>query len=174
VRRRTLLSLCGLGACSVSGCAGQDSQPTYGARGVDTRFFDDDVLTASAQRPADALREPRDEYHAIVDDETAAETTLVDDSSSTSFIDGTNFDRSYLVVVQNMMPHGLALRLDDIARQGDVVHLDISVASQPSGYDVLEVSSLLVRVTDEDERTPDEASVTISGYDRVLGQVPTR
>ncbi len=174
MRRRTLLVLCGFGVCSVSGCTRRDSRSTYGARSVESRFFDGDVLAASAPRPAGALRESRDEYHAIVDSAATAEAILVDNGSVRSFVGDTDFDRSYLVVVQNVMPHGLALRLDDLSRRDDVVNLDVSVAGQPSGYDVLETHSLLVRVTDGDERTPERASVTVTGYDRVLGRVPAQ
>jgi hypothetical protein len=106
----------------------------------------------------------REEYHRILANTEAVNREIVDTGPVTAFLTDTDFEESYLVVVQNGMQSEMELVLDAISRRTGGLDLDISIDSPQGGPDDLLIHSLLVRMTDEKRGVPEELSVDIDGY----------
>jgi hypothetical protein len=166
MKRRAFLVFGGLGLGTAGGYLGwrwyrSPSLPD-GMR-VETRHVEGDVFTDDGPRGGGSL-EWQEEYHTVIRDTEAIDRESIDDESVVRFLDDTDFEASYLVVVQNGMQSEMELVLDAISRREDGLYLDISIDSPRSGPDDLLVHSLLVRVTDEGGGVPEDVSVDIEGY----------
>jgi len=130
---------------------------------VATQHFERDVLSEDSSRESDFL-EWKEEYQTIVAERDAARRELIDSDSVTSFLNDTDFDESYLIVVQNGMQSQMELVLDGISRQEDSLHLNVTINSPQGGPDDLLTHSLLIRVIDEAGGVSEGVSVDIEGY----------
>lgn len=89
--------------------------------------------------------------------QTPADRRLVDRDDRNGFVDGTEFERAYLVgIVVAAWPSGMWLELKDIDRIDDGLRVVVVVQSpdEPVGDDA-SVNSLLVRSIDETVGLPD-------------------
>lgn len=167
MNRRGFLGLCGLGVGTVGGYAvwrRSNSPSIPDGMNVETKHVETDVLTEYSSRDTDFL-ESQEEYSTVISDPTAANRELSDDSSIAPFVANTDFDESYLLVVQNGMQSEMELVLETVSRRDTGLHLDISIdAPQGGGPDDLRTHSLLIRITDEDDGVPAQVSVDIDGY----------
>lgn len=166
MNRRSFLVLCGLGIGTAGGYVGwrwYHSPSIPDGMRVETRHIEGDIFTEDSSRVTESL-EWQEEYQTVISDREAVDREINDDDSITPFLADTDFEDSYLIVVQNGMQSEMELVLDAISRQEDGLNLDISIDSPRSGPDDLLIHSLLIRVTDEDEGVPEDVSVDISGY----------
>ncbi|MFW6002969.1 MAG: hypothetical protein ACOCPT_00925 [Halanaeroarchaeum sp.] len=166
MNRRRYLALAGLGIGAVGGYTGwrwYRAPSVPDGMSVQPRHFERDILTEQTSRSSDFL-EWKSEYQTVISDPETADRVLIDDRSITRFLDDTDFEASYLIVVQNGMQSEMELELDSITRREDGLHLDISIDPPQSGPDDLGIHSLLIRITDETGDVPDDVSVTITGY----------
>jgi len=88
-----------------------------------------------------------------------------DEDEVVEFVDETDFDQSYLiVVVAGAWPSGYWLELGTVERIEDGLRVSVATASpdEPVGDDAA-VHSLAIRVTDEQSDVPDRIEVTING-----------
>lgn len=166
MNRRGFLGLCGLGVGTIGGYTvwRRSNSPSIpdGMR-VETKHVEMDVLTEHSSRESEFLKS-QEEYSTVISGSRAANRELSDDSSIAPFRATTDFDESYLLVVQNGMQSEMELVLEAVSRQDTGLHLDISIDSPQGGPDDLLTHSLLVRITDEDDGVPAQVSVDIDGY----------
>lgn len=166
MNRRHFLALGGLGIGTVGGYIGwrwhQSPSIPDGMR-VETQHFEKDILSKNSSRESELL-EAREEYHSIKANRDAVSRELIDNDSLASFLNNTDFEESYLIVVQNRMQSDMELMIDTISRQEDGLHLDIIIDAPRSGPDDSRIHSLLMRITDEEKGIPEEISVDIEGY----------
>lgn len=166
MNRRHFLALGGLGIGAAGGYVGwrwYRSPSIPDGMGVETKHFERDVLSENSPRESEML-EWQEEYHTTIDNKDAANREIIDNESVTAFVSNTDFEESYLIVVQNGMQSEMELVLNTISRQENGLHLDITIDSPQSGPDDLRIHSLFIRITDEKEGVPEEVSVDIEGY----------
>lgn len=109
---------------------------------------------------------PRKVIHRLIQDgETTSEEITFDDSAI-EFAEATDFDESYLVVVQTGMQTAPDLELESIARTNDRLYFDVAVEHPlwRGVDDDLSTHSLLIRITDRVHPVPESVSVDIHGY----------
>lgn len=166
MNRRRFLTVAGLGVGTAGGYVGwrwyRSPSVPDGMR-VETKHLERDVLTKRSSRNRNFL-EWREEYRTLIPDKRDADEQIIDDDPVTSFLDSTDFEDSYLIVVQNGMQSEMELFLDAISRREDGIHLDISIDSPRGGPDDLLIHSLLIRIIDDVGGVPENVSVDIEGY----------
>ena len=109
----------------------------------------------------DGWREER--YVLLGAEETAIERIDQIDAVET-FVRETDFEESYVLVVQNGMQSDPDLELDAIERTDSGLWVALSIDAPLLGVnDDLVTHSLLIRVTDE-EGPPDDVAIEIEGY----------
>jgi len=166
MNRRRFLALGGVGIGAGGGYIGWRwySSPSIpdGMR-VESQHFEKDIVSENSSRDTEFL-EWQEEYRTVLSEREAVNREIIDDVSITPFLDDTDFEDSYLIVVQNGMQSEMELVLDAISRRRYGLHLDVSIESPRSGPDDLLTHSLLIRVTDKDEGVPEKVSVDIEGY----------
>lgn len=107
----------------------------------------------------------KEDDHVLLSDVESATDKLVTDGSVGEFVDETDFDESYLLLVQNGMQSEPDLELSAIKRTDGGLHLEISIYAPWFGVaDDLVTHSLLLRITDRDGGVPETITVDISGY----------
>lgn len=167
MHRRTYLSTAGAGIGVVGG--GYLGWSQYLSRSapteltVETLYVDRDVSSTSFSRDGKSLAW-KEEYHTVIADVDTAESELADIDSLTAFVDDTDFDESYLVVVQNGMQSEPELVLDTIERRADGIEIELSIDAPRGVDDDLVIHSLLIRVTDTRDGVPETVAVDIDGY----------
>lgn len=131
---------------------------------VETRHWASDVLVERIWHLRRERDEPVGSHHALIADERAARDELEGDGEVSEFVHGTDFERSYLLVVQNVMQSARWLELRRIERTGSGLDVTVVTASpdEPYGDDAV-VHSLAIRVTDEGGGVPGELAVTVDG-----------
>lgn len=166
MKRRKYLASGGLGGALVGGYLvwNQYRSPKL-PRGMttDTLYLEQDVLTDQSSRDSDFLGW-KEQYHTILDDKETAARELVDVEPITGFIEETDFEESYVLVIQNGMQSRPDLVLESIRREVNGLHVKISINSPRSVPDDLRVHSLLIRITDEKSGIPERVTVDINGY----------
>lgn len=166
MNRRRFLAFAGLGIGTAGGYIGwrwYHSPSIPDGMRVKTKHLEMDVLTDNSSRDSRSLGW-REEYQTVINSEKHANKETIDYNTVTSFLNNTDFDESYLIIVQNGMQSEMELVLNAISRQEDGIHIDISIDSPRSGTDDLLTHSLLIRITDKDEEIPENVSVDIKGY----------
>ncbi|PSQ19177.1 hypothetical protein BRD00_02735 [Halobacteriales archaeon QS_8_69_26] len=171
MNRRRFLAATALGALAgVAGCAGasESSTPSDGMD-VETRHWVTDVLATDYRdrapdggpAPPVVLADPAEARDRIDPDEGS---TWFDASDEVDrFVRDTDFERSYLLVVQDGDSHQRYLELRSIERTD--ARLDVWAsfdADVGSPVDDLVVHSLVVRVTDEEAGVPDRVELTVA------------
>jgi hypothetical protein len=123
---------------------------------VGSHLVDDD-LGPSGERPRS--------YQTIITNRSTAQERMRDEDEITEFIQETDFDQSYLVVViAGAWQSGYWLELREIERTEHGIRVSVVTDSpdEPVGDDAA-VHSLVIRVTDEESGEPDEVAVEING-----------
>ena len=166
MNRRRFLAFCGLGIGTAGGYIGwrwYHSPSIPDGIKVGTQHIEGDIFAEGSSRDTEFL-EWQEEYWTVISDREEVDSEITDDESISPFLDDTDFEDSYLIVVQNGMQSEMELVLDAISRREYGLHLNISIDPPQSGPDDLLTHSLLIRVTDENEGVPDKVSVDIEGY----------
>jgi hypothetical protein len=165
MNRRNFLALGGVGIGAAGGYVGWRWYSPSRPDGIETEteHFERDVLSENSSRESEFL-EWKEEYRTTVPDRDAARSELIDHDSVTSFLNNTDFEESYLIVVQNGMQSEMELLLDGVSREEDGLHLSVTINSPQGGPDDLLTHSLLIRVIDEHKGVPEGVSVDIEGY----------
>ena len=167
MNRRHVLGLVG---CLASVPGGYYVWNHFHSRSIPDRM-DVDTLSVTGNvfgepGPEDHEIEPRGKYHRIIGDKETAVDEIIFNDSAVGFAGETDFDNSYLIVVQTGMQSAPDLALEGISRTDDGLHLDVAV-EHPSWQGVdddLITHSLVVRITDETDAVPTAVSVAIEGY----------
>lgn len=168
MRRRTVLAGGGvalsplLGGCFAASTFVDDSPSLPAGVSVSAEHAVWDVLPESRERQQ-RIYDGESVHRLFTDRRTAAES-ISSDHVPESFLDGTDFDESFVVVVQYGTSSGLYLELDSIERTDDGLALTVDVEAPPSdsGYpDDLAIHSLLLRITDSRAAVPGSLSVTV-------------
>lgn len=100
-------------------------------------------------------------YQTIIADRSAAQDRMKEAEEITEYVQETNFDQSYLVVIVGAAwQSGYWLELREIERTDRGLRMTIIVASpdEPVGDDAA-THSLAVRVTDEQRDIPEEVEI---------------
>ena len=167
VNRRTLLALVG-SVVSVPGgyyvWTKHQSLSLPDNMDVDTLYVTGNVFGEPALEDDEVKL--KESYHRVIADEETAVNEITFNDSAMGFAGETDFDDSYLIVVQTGMQSEPDLALKSISRTDDGLHLDVAV-EHPSWRGVnddLTTHSLLIRITDEIDTTPESVSVDIEGY----------
>lgn len=107
----------------------------------------------------------KDEFYTIIADADTAFSDLANSNVVSEFLDETDFDEAYVLLVQNIMQSEMELVLKEIDRTDDGVYVDIKInPPRGGGPDDQIVHSLLIRITDELRGIPESATVNIDGY----------
>lgn len=167
MNRRIVLALVGAGVSVPGGYVAWNryrSPSLPDGMAVETLYATGNVFGEPA--PEDRDLGPREEHHRIVEDEETAADEITFDDSAIEFAEATDFDDSYLVIVQTGMQTEPDLVLETISRTDDGLHLDVAVEHPwwRGVNDDLGTHSLLVRITDETDDVPESVSVAIEGY----------
>ncbi|WP_436346406.1 hypothetical protein [Natronorubrum sp. FCH18a] len=126
---------------------------------VDTLYVTGNVFGEPAREHHDVG--PRDEYHRTIEDGEAAGSEIIFDDSAMAFAEETDFDDAYLIVVQTGMQTDPDLALKTISRTDDGLYLNV-VVEHPwwrGVDDDLRTHSLLIKITDEKDDSPESVSV---------------
>lgn len=131
---------------------------------VETRYLTGNVFGEPA--PAEHDVGPREQYHRVIEGADTAAKAITFNDTAIGFAEATDFNESYLIVVQTGMQSAPDLVLEAISRTDEGLHLAVAVA-HPSWRGVdddLITHSLLVRITDQTHDRPEAVSVAIAGY----------
>lgn len=162
MRRRRFLRVSALGVLSASGgctALGFDrGVPDWTT--VATRHWRSFVLEdGAASEPRSGPEEPAISAAILADRETATER-LRRDSPAAEFVDGTDFERSYLAVVEYFgMSSSKELALRSLERRESAVHVTVEVKT-PGKFVTADLvpHSLVVRITEENGARPTKIS----------------
>ncbi len=165
MNRRQFLAASGVGVTAVGGVLGwrwfQSPSLPDGMR-VETWHHEADALSDSAASERGPLG-PEEQFHVVLPDRATATDTLKE-SVAGAALDETDFETSYLLVVQTGMQSKMELVLQRISRRADGLDVAVSVDSPDGGPDDLRAHSLLVRITDNNSGIPETVTIDITGY----------
>lgn len=122
------------------------------------------ILEAGCLSPAGPR--PRSQQ-SVFTDQAAADRRLVDRDDLNGFVDGTEFERAYLLgIVVAAWPSGMWLELQNIDRIDDGLRVSVVVQSpdEPVGDDA-SLHSILVRIIDEEAELPDRIEIQVNQQD---------
>ena len=167
MNRRAVLALVG-SVVSVPG--GYVVWSQYQSRALPDRM-DVDILYVTGNVFGEPAPEDRgvglkETSHTVVSAAETAAHEITFNDSAIEFVGETDFADSYLIVVQTGMQSEPDLALEAISRTDDGLHLDVTVEHPfwRGVNDDLTMHSLLIRVTDELDTTPESVSVDIDGF----------
>lgn len=166
--RRSLLSGILIKSLIASGCLGRRDDERYNApdgMDISTTHIQSDILVDESHRNWGSIS-TGDEYCTSIEDEGSANSLLDTEIDEViSFIEPTNFNESYIVLVQNVMQSDLELELGSVKKEGNKLKLSVDIeAPRNSGPDDQAIHSLLIRVTDTEPDPPDSLNVSVEGY----------
>ncbi|WP_255171410.1 hypothetical protein [Natrononativus amylolyticus] len=129
---------------------------------VETEHWPKDILEKGLWYQQREQEEPPSNYYTVIADKKAVGKKIAEDVDAEEFTSETDFDQSYLLVVQNMMQSARWLELQRINQREEGVDVDVVTESPDEDYaDDATVHSLLIRVSDQTEGVPTELNVTI-------------
>ena len=163
MHRRRYLSLAGIGGvASISGCANQINQAlrspeTPAGMTVETASWPSGFITTDDREwPYAVVVTSRDQ---AADNLAIGETAYDNDPSA--FVDQTDFDQSYLILIEYAPASGTdSLELKRIERRDHGIHVTAKVY-EPNGSDDVTTHSLFIRVTDETDDPPQDMTVEV-------------
>lgn len=171
VNRRRFLAAVATGSVPVAGCAGREIRIQVLPEGpvvpdgvtVETRHWSRDALDSDPLSSSRTLG-PTVGCHVLVAHRSAAESRVDADAEAAAFVRETDFERSFVVVAQNMMQSArwLELRRIDRVDGGLEVRVVTREPDEPYGDDAT-VHTLAIRVTDQRSDVPSELAVTVDG-----------
>lgn len=162
MNRRQFLSGGAVMAIGTAGCLGTGATPSIpDGMIVETHHRTGSHLVNDGVGPSG--ERPRS-YQTIIANQSKARERMKEGDEITEFVQETNFDRSYLVIiVAGAWPSRYWLELRDIERTDRGVRVSVVSASPDESVgDDAAVHSLAVRVTDEDSGVPDEVAVEVN------------
>ena len=130
------------------------------------------------------LQDEIDSYHTLITDMATAQERLAPaesedgggptaDPEARAFIEDTDFDQSYIVIIQYGMPSLRWLDLRKIERMNGGIR--VTVETDDDGYnDDWAVHSKIIRITDQEEGVPDDVDVEVDGEPTDLSEVADR
>ncbi|WP_256298679.1 hypothetical protein [Haloarchaeobius salinus] len=164
MRRRTVLaggsvaltSL--LGGCSAVSTVVDDSPSLPPGMSVRAEHVGHDVFE-SRERAQPGYKEMA---HRVFTERDDAMASIASGELPPNFLGDTDFEASFLVVVQYGRQSATWLDLDRIERTDGGLHVVARVEEPSGGYgDDLAIHSLLLRITDSRDGVPDRISVTV-------------
>jgi len=167
MKRRTVLAAGGLAVLGTGGYLYSwlsHSATIPDGMTVETLYVTQPVFTEQQyERPG-----VRESESLLVSDETAAEELFVESESVQQFVTKTDFEQSYVVVVDHRRSSSWDLYLDSIERVSPDKLSVTGVAQNwpPEQVDDLGVHVLLLRITDEEHPVPDNLTVTVTDRER--------
>ena len=181
-RRRFLATAGSVGTLATAGCLDRisgDGQRIPDGMTVETHHTNDIVLRDTAQ-----FHEDINSYHLLITDRSSAQDRFAPeepgsdmppaDADAIAFIEDTDFNQSYIVIVQYGMQSLRWLELSSIDRSGDGGIL-VSVETDDDGYnDDWTVHSKIIRITDEAEDIPVEVVAEVDGESTAFDEVAER
>lgn len=167
MKRRTVLAAGGLAVVGTGGYlySWLSHSPTIpDGMAVETLYVTQPVF-AEQQYERPGVRESES---LLVRDETAAEELFVESESIQQFVTDTDFEQSYVAVVDHRRSSSWDLYLETIERVSPD-ELSVTAIAQnwpPGQVDDLGIHVLLLRITDEEHPVPDDITVTVTERDR--------
>lgn len=160
--RRMFLTISGLTISSaVTGCLGENPY-LPGGMTVETRHWVADILEEGIWYQRREAGKSVSRYYELIEIAEAAQRRIDGSDQVQEFVQGTNFERSYLLIVQNMMQSARWLELQHIERTDDGLDIAVETRSPDEPYgDDSTVHSLVTRVTDEQAGVPNDLRITI-------------
>lgn len=162
-RRRFLSSTALIVTTGLVGCLGSENHPHLpDGMSVETHHTVGSHLTEDTIGPSG---ERGRTYETVITDRETAQDRMKNTEEITNFIQETDFDQSYLVLVDAAAwPSGKWLELAEIERTDNGLQIVIVVASpdEPVGDDAA-VHSLAIRITDEQSGPSENVDATVGG-----------
>lgn len=167
MERRTVLAASGLAVLGTGGYLYSwlsHSSTIPDEMTVETLYVTQGVFTEQ-QYDSPGVRESE---LLLVSNETAANELFVESEPIQQFVAETDFEQSYIVVVDHRRSSSWDLYLDTIERVSPD-GLSVTAVAQnwpPEQVDDLGVHVLLLRITDEQSPVPDDVTVTVTDRER--------
>ncbi|SDQ25679.1 hypothetical protein [Natronobacterium texcoconense] len=132
---------------------------------VDTHAEVTDVLEDGLgyhQTEGDYVGGREDHYWTVVPDQETADERFDREGSIDDFLEATDFETAYLLVVQYGMQSDRELVFEELERTDDGIHAAFSIETPSVGGDDYAIHSSVLRITDEEREVPDTDDVTIT------------
>lgn len=131
---------------------------------VETRHWASDVLEEGLWYLKQERDDPPGTYHLLIAGRATADERVDPDDETEGFVRETDFERSYVVLVQNMMQSARWLELRGITREESGLEVSVTTEEpeEPYGDDAV-VHSFAIRITDERSGVPDDLTVRVDG-----------
>lgn len=164
-RRRFLATTASALPLALAGCSAGTSTPDLpDGVTVETRHWSADVLEEGLWHYRSERDDPPEYYYTTIDSPQAARDR-VDDGQAAEFVRETDFERSFVVIAQNVMQSARWLALRSIERTDAGLRVLVSTESPDEPYgDDAAVHSLVIRTTDEGAAVPADVTVEIEGH----------
>ena len=167
MKRRTVLAAGGLAVLGTGGYLYSwlsHSRTIPDGMTVETLYVTQGVFTEQ-QYEIPGVRETES---LLISDERATQELFVESEPIQQFVSETDFEQSYVVVVDHRRSSSWDLYLDTIERISPD-ELSVTAVAQnwpPEQDDDLGVHVLLVRITDEEQPVPDTVTTTVTDRER--------
>lgn len=153
---------------AASGCLGWWRNPeTPEGVNVETLHRGTNAVDDDEVRREFDMRSAHDAHVELIMDDQSGEQRLHLDEDTAQFLQETDFDEAYvLVVIAGLWPGRFTLSLNRLERVDSGFHLVIE-SEEPSGDIPVDESlhSLLIRITDEQDGIPQRVELTMDGED---------
>lgn len=166
VRRRSFVGILAGISAGAAGCLDRrDGDRVPDGMTVETRHWVADILAEGLWYQRTEQNETINRFHRLIRDETMADLHVDgDDDDVAAFVEATDFDRSDLLVVQNMMQSARWLELAGIQRTDSGLSVVVATKSPDGPYgDDAAVHSLAIRLTGGKTISPEEFTVSVDG-----------
>lgn len=165
MNRRRVLALLSAGLAATAGCqaiGGITGRRTSDGADMETLYAEEPILEDVDVDPDETRVElftaERDLRGRLPREERLSQPEELD-----AFVDGTDFDESYLaVVLRGGAPRTSTLVLEDAERSDDSIHFEVRV-DRSDDFQTRDIGfhSLVVRVTRADRPVPDDVTATV-------------
>lgn len=180
MNRRRFLAAGGIaGTVAVAGCIDvimRDNPTVPDGMSVTTRHTTGNVFEERVLNPGEDITS----YHLLITDLSAVQDRLAHkepdegpspDPRDIGFIEDTDYDESYIVIVKYGMSSVRHLELKAIERIDGGIRLSVETSHQDGYNDDFADHSKLIRIFDDDAGVPEEVVAEVDGEPTDLGEV---
>lgn len=170
-RRPLLASVSATVAAALAGCTAvvdrtfSRGSTTPSGVTVDTHAEVTDVLEDGLgyhQTEGDYVGGRDDHYWTVVSDRKTADERFDREGSVDDFLEATDFETAYLLVVQYGMQSDRELVFEELERTDDGIHAAFVTETPSVGGDDYVIHSSVLRITDEERGVPDTDAVAVT------------
>lgn len=170
-RRKSIALISGIFSTFLSGCVGVIEMTPWGSSNsevsdgieYESEYFKGESVINNGLWDRRMDPDTDNQYHTVVDSEETAVKRFVRDSAASEFVEGINFDESYLLIVEYGMQSDKDLKLKKIDRKENEYLVDFGIESPRSIGDDWIVHSYLLELTDTHSTRQREFLIRIDG-----------